>query len=67
MIDKLPPVVNIEHAAKVAGVGRETIRRWIRKGRLTIYHRTDAAGSARTMVDSRSLLRYLGMVVPEDT
>ncbi len=65
LIEKLPPMVSVERAAELAAVTKWTIRRWIHKKQLKVY-RSSECGSARTLIDTRSLLRYLGMQVPDE-
>ncbi len=65
LIEKLPPMVSVERAAELAAVTKWTIRRWIHKKELMVY-RSSTCGSARTLIDTRSLLHYLGMRVPDD-
>ncbi len=65
IIQKLLPALSVERAAELAAVSRPTIRRWIREERLAAYRSRDA-GSARVLIDTRSLLRALGIPVEGD-
>ena len=60
VIETLPPFLSIERAAELAARSKPTIRRWAREGRLRSY-RSVLAGSARRLVDTKSLLLLLGI------
>lgn len=61
-VESLPPWLSVERAAELAAVSRPTVRRWVREGRITAYRPSDR-GSSRSLIDTRSLLRMLGIPV----
>ena len=65
IIQEMPPAIGVARAAEFAAVSRPTIRRWVREGRITAYRPSDA-GSARVLIDTRSLLALLGIPVAEE-
>ena len=65
IIQEMPPAIGVARAAEFAAVSRPTIRRWVREGRITAY-RPNNSGSARALIDTRSLLRALGIPVEGD-
>ena len=65
IIQELPHALSVECAAEFAAVSRPTIRRWVREGRIVAY-RPRTGGSARALIDTRSLLGMLGIPVGEE-
>ena len=65
IIQELPHALSVERAAEFAAVSRPTIRRWVREDRITAY-RPRTGGSARSLIDTRSLLGMLGIPVGEE-
>ena len=59
-IQELPPWMSDQRTADLAAVSRPTVRRWIREGLIEAYRPRDA-GSARVLVDTKSLLLMLGV------
>jgi predicted site-specific integrase-resolvase len=63
-IEKLPPALTLARAAEVAGRSRRTMRRWVRQG-IVQGHRP-MGGKTLLYIDTRSLLRLLGVKVREE-
>ncbi len=63
-IEKLPPILTVSRAADVAGVSRRTVRRWVLTGKLKAS-RIEQSGTSAIRIETRTLLRLLGIPVSD--